>query len=189
MRSEPWVSHRAVMRRFLSLFGEGFADPKLPLKQLLLHVWIQKFVGINRHVPWPVHWTSQIREPTKISRGTRFPGLALGCYLDGRAGIIFGQNCWLGPGVKIVGMNHDLHDFRVAVPARAVEIGPNSWIASNAIILPGVHLGEHSVVAAGAVVTKSFPEGNLLIAGVPATPIKRLESYRGVSKENLRDVQ
>jgi acetyltransferase-like isoleucine patch superfamily enzyme len=44
----------------------------------------------------------------------------------------------------------------------------------NAMILPGVHLGDNTIVGAGSVVTKSFPEGNVVIAGNPAKIIKKL---------------
>ena len=45
----------------------------------------------------------------------------------------------------------------------------------NAMIMPGVELGPHTVVGAGAVVTKSFPEGHCVIAGNPAKLIKKIE--------------
>jgi len=44
----------------------------------------------------------------------------------------------------------------------------------NAVILPGVHLGDHTIVAAGSVVTKSFPQGNCILGGVPAKVVKEL---------------
>jgi acetyltransferase-like isoleucine patch superfamily enzyme len=42
----------------------------------------------------------------------------------------------------------------------------------NSVVLPGVHLGDHTVVGAGSVVTRSFPEGNCILAGAPARLIK-----------------
>ncbi|MBR5747458.1 MAG: hypothetical protein IKY01_01585 [Prevotella sp.] len=54
-----------------------------------------------------------------------------------------------------------------------VTIGDNVWIGSNAIILPGVKVGEMSVVAAGSVVTKDVPSG-VLVAGNPAIIKKKL---------------
>lgn len=53
-----------------------------------------------------------------------------------------------------------------------IVVGNNVWIGSNAIILEGVKIGENSVVAAGAVVTKDVPE-NVVVAGVPAQVIRR----------------
>ena len=52
-----------------------------------------------------------------------------------------------------------------------IRIGNKCWIGANAIVLPGVSLGDHVIVGAGAIVTKSFPS-NCTIAGVPARIIK-----------------
>jgi maltose O-acetyltransferase len=54
-----------------------------------------------------------------------------------------------------------------------VSIGDNVWIASNAIILGGTKIGNNSVIAAGAVVTRDVPD-NVVVAGVPAKIIKHL---------------
>ena len=54
-----------------------------------------------------------------------------------------------------------------------VRIGDNVWVGANAIILPGVNVGEMSVIAAGSVVTKDVPSG-VLVAGNPATIKKKL---------------
>jgi acetyltransferase-like isoleucine patch superfamily enzyme len=59
------------------------------------------------------------------------------------------------------------------VATSPVVIGNDVWIGANAVILPGVTIGSHAVVAAGAVVTKDVP-GNCIVAGVPAKIIKRL---------------
>jgi acetyltransferase-like isoleucine patch superfamily enzyme len=55
-----------------------------------------------------------------------------------------------------------------------VKIGDNVWIGMNAVILKGVTIGENSVVAAGAVVTKSIP-ANTIVAGNPAVTVKKFE--------------
>lgn len=144
---------------------------------LFVHGIMQKVIGFNRRVPWPVHWTSVVKAPENIVCGTRAPGLSMGCYLDGRNGIIIGENVWVGPRVSIISMNHDLCNYNNYTKGKPVVIGKNSWLATNCIILPGVELGEHTIVAAGAVVTKSFPEGNQIIGGNPARIIKALGEY------------
>lgn len=53
-------------------------------------------------------------------------------------------------------------------------IGENCWIDMNSVVLPGVMLGPRTTVGAGAVVTKSFPEGHSIIAGNPAHVVKEL---------------
>ena len=93
-------------------------------------------------------------------------------------GIIIGKNVRLGPGVKIVSASHNLVNYDIHDKTEPIEIGDNCWLSANAIILPGVKLGNHVVVAAGAVVTKSFPD-NCLVAGVPARIIRMLDAYQG----------
>jgi maltose O-acetyltransferase len=54
---------------------------------------------------------------------------------------------------------------------KTVTIGRNVWVGSGCIILPGVTIGDNSVIAAGSVVTKDVPEGALM-GGVPAKQIR-----------------
>lgn len=141
--------------------------------------WRQKVLRRNAHVPWPVHPSSIIHAPERIERGDRTPGLSPGCYLDARNGISFGRNVWVGPGVRIISMNHDTQDFRSYVATAPVRIGNDCWLGAGATVLAGVELGPHTVVGAGAVVTRSFPEGNQLVAGNPARVVKALGPYTG----------
>ncbi|WP_348719460.1 acyltransferase [uncultured Alcanivorax sp.] len=167
-----------MIRKLLArLGGEGFGSEDFPILLLLRFFIVQKIIGLNRKVSWPVHWTSRVTEPTKIVRGTRCPGMSMGCHIDGRNGIVFGRNVWVGPRVSIISMNHDINDYEEYVQESPVIIGDNCWLGANSVILPGVEIGDHTVVAAGSVVTKSFPGSDQIIAGVPAKVIKRLAPY------------
>lgn len=71
------------------------------------------------------------------------------------------------------GMNPEMTQSYSQTPlvGKPVEIGAGCWLGEKVIILPGVTLGKRCIVAAGAVVTRSFPDYSL-IAGVPAKCIK-----------------
>lgn len=56
-----------------------------------------------------------------------------------------------------------------------IKIGNNVWIGANSLILGGVNItGNNVVIAAGSVVTKSFSESNVVLAGCPAKIIKQI---------------
>ena len=57
---------------------------------------------------------------------------------------------------------------------KPVRIGDGAWLASRAVVLPGVTVGEGAIVAAGAVVTRSV-EPHTLVGGVPARLIRHLD--------------
>ena len=75
----------------------------------------------------------------------------------------------------MIASNHDVNDPDKRQAGKDVVIGEKCWIGMNALILPGVVLGPHTSVGAGAVVTKSFPEGYCVIAGNPAKLIRNIE--------------
>ena len=64
--------------------------------------------------------------------------------------------------------------LRPKLKTAPVKIGNNVWIGMNAVILKGVTIGDNSVVAAGAVVTKSIPP-NTIVAGNPAVAVKKFD--------------
>lgn len=134
--------------------------------------------GGNRNAYWPVHGTSTVYDPDKILIGIdAYPGSMGGCYITGRGGLFIGDYSQIGPNVVIVTSNHDPHDTRKHIEG-PVKIGKYCWIGAGAKILPGVVLGDWTTVAAGAVVTKSFPQGRCIVAGVPAKKIKDLDSEK-----------
>ena len=99
-----------------------------------------------------------------------------GCSFQDRGGITIGNGSMLGMNVTIATLNHGLPLItRNTTFPSPVIIGENVWIGSNSTILPGVTIGDNSVVAAGAVVTKDVPE-NTVVAGVPAKVIKKINN-------------
>src|SRR5688572_18422709 len=92
-------------------------------------------------------------------------------FLD-MGGIIVEDNVLIGPKVNLITENHSLDSTdRTALMCKPINIKRNAWIGAAATILPGVTIGENSVVAAGAVVSKDVP-ANTVVGGVPAKHIK-----------------
>lgn len=87
-------------------------------------------------------------------------------------GITIEDDVLIGPKVCITSEGHPLHpQERKKLLVKPIVIKRNTWIGAGATILPGVTIGENSVVAAGAVVTKDVP-ANTVVGGVPAKIIK-----------------
>ena len=99
-----------------------------------------------------------------------------GCVILDVAEVKFGKNCLLAPQVGIYTATHSLDPVERNSGlelARPITIGDNCWIGGNAVINPGVTLGDNVVVASGAVVTKSFGD-NVVIGGNPAKVLKEI---------------
>lgn len=98
------------------------------------------------------------------------------CTFMDRGTITIGDNVLIGPKVSLITTNHDLDPTkRNVLINKAIKIENNVWIGANAVVLPGITIGENSIVAAGSVVTKDVPK-NTIVAGNPAKFIKNVES-------------
>lgn len=89
-----------------------------------------------------------------------------------------GSHVNLAQGITVSALNHNFSDTNKRIDEQGVSTNPvtiedDVWVGANAVILPGVTIGEHCVVAAGAVVTKDVPPHSL-VAGVPAKVIKKI---------------
>ena len=89
-----------------------------------------------------------------------------------------GSHVNLAQGITVSALNHNFSDTQKRIDEQGVSTNPvtiedDVWVGANAVILPGVTIGEHCVVAAGAVVTKDVPPHSL-VAGVPAKVIKNI---------------
>jgi acetyltransferase-like isoleucine patch superfamily enzyme len=138
--------------------------------------FIQKVLGINRGVYWPIHHSSIVSYANRVQIGIETnPGLNPGCYIHGVNRIYIGDYTQFGPNVGLMSGNHNLYDFRKQSESKPIKIGKHCWIGMNVVIMPGVELGDFTIVGAGSIVTKSFPEGKCVIVGNPAKKIKDLD--------------
>lgn len=106
----------------------------------------------------------------KIGNNTYINGALIDCSSQ----ITIGNDCAIAGGVKI--MDNTWHpisyiDGNYSSGISPIHIGNKVWIATNALILKGVHIGDGAIIAAGAVVTKDVP-ARCIVAGVPAKVIK-----------------
>ena len=98
-----------------------------------------------------------------------------GIHIQASNGVFIDRSVLIAPGVKIISGNHDINDFSASALRRnPIVLLEGCWLGANSVLLPGVRLGAKTIVGAGAVVTKSFEEGNVIIAGNPAKKIRDL---------------
>lgn len=96
------------------------------------------------------------------------------CTFMDRGGITLEDNVLIGPKVNLITTNHSINPSeRRATISQSIIIKKGAWIGVGATILPGVTIGENSIVAAGAVVSKDVPD-NTIVGGIPAKFIKSI---------------
>lgn len=132
-------------------------------------------IGVNCYVEPPIHANFGGKN---VWIGNNFyANFNLVLVDDGK--IIIGDNVMVGPNVTIATAEHplnvkDRNGFNNQ-RNRPVKIGNNVWIGASVTILPGVTIGNNSVVGAGSLVNKDVPD-NVLVAGNPARVIKTIEN-------------
>lgn len=145
----------------------------------------QKVLGHNRSASWPMSKYSVVTGARLIKVGIgSAPGLSRGCYIQGINGIEIGDYVLVAPNVGIISANHNIYNHSIHDAAPPIKIGHYCWLGYGCSIMPGVELGPHTTVAAGAVVTKSFPSGYCVLAGVPAVVIKEIDRNAVVEHKN-----
>ncbi|CEP01132.1 unnamed protein product (mitochondrion) [Plasmodiophora brassicae] len=104
-----------------------------------------------------------------ISLGARTE-VNFNCVFLDCASITVGEDCLFAPGVQVLTATHPTDPAlrrRKLELARPIAIGNNVWVGAGALILPGVTIGDDSVIAAGSVVTRDVPKG-VVVKGNPA---------------------
>lgn len=155
----------------------GFFKGFFKLQSIKIPVTFFQYIKFHlfgdRRFYWPIHKNSVVTGNVYVGMNSSV-GATPGCYIQGIGEIYIGNYCMIAPNVGIISANHDVIDYRRHIK-KSVIIKDYCWIGMNAVILPGVVLGKHTVVAAGSVVKDSFPDGFCILAGNPAKVIKRIE--------------
>lgn len=100
---------------------------------------------------------------------------SFGIYYQAIGRINIGKGTYIAPNCGLITSNHDIDNLDLHSKIESISIGKECWIGMNSVILPGVELGDKTIVGAGSVVTKSFRNGHCIIAGNPARVIKEIE--------------
>lgn len=98
-----------------------------------------------------------------------------GCKFQDHGGITLEDGVLVGHNVVIATLNHGQNpsDRQSLIPS-PVRIREGAWIGAGVVICPGVTIGRHSIVAAGAVVVRDVPD-NVIVGGVPAKVLKPID--------------
>jgi maltose O-acetyltransferase len=142
----PWFVRGLVLRTLLGRLGRGaYFDHRVYIK-----------------FPWLV----EIGANASINRGVEF-------YPDFFGGhrIVLGDDVRVGPHARFHAAGHDLSGPGYAHTGGTITVGNAVWIGAGALLLPGVTVGDRSVVGAGAVVTRDVPPDAVAV-GVPARVVR-----------------
>lgn len=152
--------------------------PVAPLPGSVFSQWLRKYccrrifksMGRDVKIGQSVYFGSGV----KIEIGD-FSAFNVRCWISNDT--VLGSDVMMGPEVMILSGSHcfDRHDIPMreqgAPDRRPVVIGDDVWIGARSILLPGVKVGSHSIIAAGSIVTKDVPEW-AIVGGNPAKLIK-----------------
>jgi maltose O-acetyltransferase len=135
--------------------------------------WFYRTAGLRLAPGSSIHWHAEFYAPERITIGG---GTTIGdtAFLDGRSGLSIGDNVNLGSHVSVYTRQHEVDSPYFAEVGAPVVIEDYAWVASHAIVLPGVTIGEGAVVAAAAVVSRDVAP-YAVVAGNPARHVRNRE--------------
>lgn len=93
------------------------------------------------------------------------------------AKVTFGDNVFIGPNCSFYTASHPIDAKQRnegLETAHPIQVGDNVWFGGNVVVLPGISIGNNSVIGAGSVVTKDIPE-NVVAVGNPCKPVRNIE--------------
>jgi len=93
------------------------------------------------------------------------------------ATVAFGDNVFIGPNCSFYTAGHPVgvkERNEGLEYARPITVGNNVWLGGNVVVLPGVSIGNNSIIGAGSVVTKDIPD-NVIAVGNPCKVIRKIE--------------
>ena len=151
------------------------------------YFFMQKIMGFNRRVPWPVDFRSKILGVEHIAKGIMCdPGDNIGIYINAYGGLTLGNNVNIGQNTIITTTNHDIYDHRKISDKKGVIIGNNVWIGANCCIVAGVIIGDNVTIGAGCTIRQNIPSNSLVVQDVNTLTIKSKKPYQwDCEKEEL----
>jgi acetyltransferase-like isoleucine patch superfamily enzyme len=165
------LTAKLAYRAYLALMG----NETMTAVKLRRHLF-DRILG-RRHKNLWIHSYAFIEDPQGLVMGD---GVSINrdCNLSCGGRLTIGNDVAIGHSTTILTADHGFDDPSTPIKyqplkLRPVKIGDNVWIGARAIILSGVTLPRGTIVAAGAIVTRSVEEENCTIAGVPARIVKR----------------
>ncbi|MCK9925023.1 acyltransferase [Frankia sp. AgPm24] len=108
----------------------------------------------------------------------RHVGLGWGVFIDNSAEVHIGDHTIVGPQATFLTSGHPIGPMgvqREVFEKGPIRVGAHSWVGARAVVMPGVTIGDHTVVAGGSVVTRDCEDFGLY-AGVPAKKIRSLQA-------------
>ncbi len=153
----------------LLLFTQNYLITYIP-SHCLRRLWLRLLMGIKIGQGSSTHMGLRLYSYGHIVIGDHCV-IDRDCVLDGRGEIVIGNNVNISPEVMILTAYHDPDAEDFAGVEKPVVIEDYAWIATRALILPGVKIGRGAIVAAGAVVTKDVPP-QAIVGGNPARFIR-----------------
>jgi acetyltransferase-like isoleucine patch superfamily enzyme len=175
------------------LIPKGQARPRLWVKWFVLPFSIKKGKGacIRKYVRFDVFpfnkfflgQDSTIEDFCTINNASGFvqignrTRIGIGSVLIGP--VTIGDDVRLAQNVVVTAINHNYTDVTKPISEQGITtneiyIGDETWLGSNSVVLPGIFIGKHCIVAAGSVVTKNVPSYSMVV-GNPARIIKKYD--------------